>query len=433
MEIDYRKEIDPFCGQDPQFLACDGTHLGISAKQMHLEKSIESPDLQFVATPSHKRQDRLFLKNAEARDFLLYLSNECLGYKTTESEEYVSNLQYYKTNLTSEIQKLKRMGVTMMMIAFLNKEPFVLKPVARIFKLLCSSEKSALAALLPFRFHADLLNVCNKFSEGTGASSDLKLVRKLLPEAAQLLSSCKSNNSVSLATNFLQDLVQMTKDLHSKDRPTFNLPEPKKGTYNPTKGSAYYFHHHGCQVRDTPHYEVGTESKSDKDSCRKMYPKVSLGGFGYLFLYFCPIHGHCYGFHLVKGGEGRKDAFFPVTKFKQSPPLEVFYDNACQLSEYALNREPDMWKEVRVSHDIFHSFTHVCGDVFKSTRVQGLEGVNTEICEQFNAFLQCIKYTASKMIQSHFMMYVQFMVYLWNKEKTLTYKDMYHVAVRGCA
>ena len=29
MKIDFRKEMDPKCGYDPQILACDGTHISV--------------------------------------------------------------------------------------------------------------------------------------------------------------------------------------------------------------------------------------------------------------------------------------------------------------------------------------------------------------------------------------------------------------------
>jgi len=27
----------------------------------------------------------------------------------------------------------------------------------------------------------------------------------------------------------------------------------------------------------------------------------------FVFLWFCPAHGHCYGFHVIVGSDGRKD------------------------------------------------------------------------------------------------------------------------------
>ena len=44
---------------------------------------------------------------------------------------------------------------------------------------------------------------------------------------------------------------------------------------------------------------------------------------------------------------------------------------------------------------------------FKSGRVDGLEGINTEICEQVNSYLQCIKFTGSHLSREHFMFFTQ--------------------------
>ena len=112
-------------------------------------------------------------------------------------------------------------------------------------------------------------------------------------------------------------------------------------------------------------------------------------------------------------------------------PEDIYYDFACQLSEYCLNREPELFKNTRFWHDLFHFIGHVCGINFKSGRVLGLEGVNTEICEQVNSFLQCIKYTGSHLSQEHFTFFVQFFLYLMNKEKTKTFHQQAALIVAG--
>jgi hypothetical protein len=55
-----------------------------------------------------------------------------------------------------------------------------------------------------------------------------------------------------------------------------------------------------------------------------------------MFLWFCPVHGHCYGFHLVPSSEG-KDHFYSLYKYLSEPPEDVFYDLAYSLGEYNLN------------------------------------------------------------------------------------------------
>ena len=148
-----------------------------------------------------------------------------------------------------------------------------------------------------------------------------------------------------------------------------------------------------------------------------------------MFIWFCPIHGHTYGFHLIDGGEGRKDPFSSLFKFKEEMPEHIFYDFACGLSEYALNRAPPLFANTRFWHDLFHSVGHVCGDNFKSCPVEGLEGLNTEICEQVNAYLQCIKYTGAHLSQERFMFFTQFFLYLLNKKKTKNFRKNAKVAL----
>ena len=150
-----------------------------------------------------------------------------------------------------------------------------------------------------------------------------------------------------------------------------------------------------------------------------------------MFLWFCPMHGHSYGFHIIESGEGRKDVFSSLYKYIETPPKHIFYDNACQLNEYCLNREPDFFLDTQFWHDLFHSIGHICGFNFRSGRVLGLEGINTEICEQVNSFLQSIKYTSSHLTQEHFMFFVQFFLYILNKNKTENHKKQASIALAG--
>ena len=130
--------------------------------------------------------------------------------------------------------------------------------------------------------------------------------------------------------------------------------------------------------------------------------------YSYILLWSCPIHGHSYGFHIIDGAEGPKDVFCSLLKYKEDMPQELFYDNACHLSEYCLNREPALFEDTRFWHDLFHAIAHLCGINFKLTRVEGFGGINTEICEQVNSYLQAIKYMGTHLSQDHFVFFLQF-------------------------
>ena len=114
----------------------------------------------------------------------------------------------------------------------------------------------------------------------------------------------------------------------------FNLPMKSQTHMIHGKSVAYYFTETGNQIREMPAYDIPGNHRGNFDDaptvdepCTKNYPGVSFGGYGYVFLWFCPIHGHSYGFNLIAGGEGRKDPFSSLFKYKPTAPDEIFYDN----------------------------------------------------------------------------------------------------------
>ena len=140
------------------------------------------------------------------------------------------------------------------------------------------------------------------------------------------------------------------------------------------------------------------------DKCCKNFPSVSYSGFCYMFLWFCPVHGHCYVFHLISDDEGRKDPFSSLYKYKPIAPDELFYNFACQLSEYCFNSALQYFRCTCFWPDIFMVF-HISVVTALSPQVFGLTGVNSEICKQFNSYLQSIKYTATHLSQTHLMFF----------------------------
>ena len=48
-----------------------------------------------------------------------------------------------------------------------------------------------------------------------------------------------------------------------------------------------------------------------------------------------------------------------------------------------------------------------------------------------NSYFHCIKYTATHLTQSHFMLFTQFFIYLWNTEKTDRFIKIVETAIAG--
>lgn len=425
MNIDFREHIDPWCGHNPVSLAGDGTHIGISQRRVNITP-VDKADSDELLTPRHKRYDRVLLPYCQGVDNELvrqarsHLRNTCNRYLSQESSEG-DDLVRQNDNLLSVCPQDAR--CTNFIKTFVDGDlPADYKQAVAKFLQLLSCD-AALSTVIPFTFHASVTAAATNMLLGKSPTESFDLFCPQLGEAVQ--KACDTNR-VSLG-NFLLYLLDFINSVHASD-PTIPDAIPLPNTYNPASGVAYYFTPSGNQVRQIPTYSVNSSNNNfddnpcDAERCNKQYGKVSLGGWTYLFLWFCPLHGHCYGFHIINGAEGRKDPTFSLLRYKPKAPRELFYDFACSFNEYCLNRVPDFFRNTRFWHDVFHGVTHVCGKNFKSRRIPGLISFNTEICEQFNSFLQCIKYTGTHMSQPHFCFFVQFMIYIWNTKKTEIYQ-----------
>lgn len=424
MRIDFRKHIDPWCGRNPPVVAGDGTHIGLTVRNLHIEPIDRAAPDADIQQPSHRRYDRVFLSYANsadkgairnARATLLQACNQALSEDRADpaiSAESVHNL----IRILPDDDAVKSV-----ISKFLNRG--FMQPVhgslASFLKLLACD--APVSALLPFRYLDQIKVALNSFlaTDGSDQAKSFNEIKSFCPELAYLLKTSLSFGEISCIVPFVLYLVIFVHNVHSTDNPAPNL-QLHTHSYNPESGVAYYFTETGDTVRNLQNYAM---SEDAENTCHKQYPLISSGGFSHTFLWFCPIHGHCYGFHLINGAEGRKDPFASLVKYAPIVPNEIFYDFACGLSEYALNREPELFRNSRFWHDVFHGYSHKCAASHRSTRISSLSAVNSEICEQFNAYIQCVKYTGSHLSQSHFTFFLQFFIYFWNIRKTATFSQ----------
>ena len=141
-------------------------------------------------------------------------------------------------------------------------------------------------------------------------------------------------------------------------------PEPMMNTYNPAKfGHVYYFHKHGCQVRKIRGFTADKTSVNNNfydipsSVCNKSFPQVSKKVTLYLFLWFCPIHGNCYWYHIIPVSESRKDPTASLYTPLEKAPENVLYDFACSLSEFTHNRQSGYFKNTSFFYVVFHGYT----------------------------------------------------------------------------
>ena len=429
MEIDFRQQCQG-CSGPPKILACDGTKIGIGFKNMAV-KPIETPDetSPMIKTP-HRRLNRCFIPNkkdnqgfANARQWLKNVSEIVMSGKSLDNHTASITVPL----LVNYLPQKSKTAFNRMIYDDISED--VRWCYARLFNLL--SYDSALDSIIPFGIAEKCIEFSNLIEQNSFDIGDVaafsNYLKNFCPEMAELISVSIDSEGVCPMDVFslLKHCAEFVLQYHALDIKAEEA-NPIPMSYNPPKnGRAYYFHPHGCQIRKVRPFSVDKTSTTTpklyddlpETVCNKKYPQVSKKGISYLFLWFCPQHGHCYGYHIIPESEGRKDAAISLYTHLEVAPDVIIYDFSCNLSEYAQNRESGYFKTTRFFLDVFHGFTHTCSPAFRANRIKSLDVVNTSICEQFNSFLQNIKTSAKLMSQQHFTFYVQFFVHIWNQQK----------------
>lgn len=104
-------------------------------------------------------------------------------------------------------------------------------------------------------------------------------------------------------------------------------------------------------------------------------------------------------------------------KYLPNAPDILIYDFACQLSEFATNREPKHFENTEFYHDVFHSVNHVCPYAFQCQSIEKQRCYNTSVCEQFNRYFNLIQKTGRSLRMSRFALFAQHMIYEYNKDR----------------
>ena len=231
------------------------------------------------------------------------------------------------------------------------------------------------------------------------------------------------------AAVFLDYICRAIKRLHVNDKGPVacNLI---KGSYNPAKnGRAYYFEEYGRQAREAKKFrkrlkEINIVNPPSDNCCSSNHPSLSL--------WFCPLHGHCWGFHFSKGeDEGLKDPFDSLhTHLKHAPDI-ILHDLACELEEYCLDREAGFFRATKFYHNVFHEGSLKCSDVYDSRRMLGTRVYDSSIFEEFDSFMETIKSVSNNISRLQLTFLVQFLFKFWNDERRTLFINKVKIAAFG--
>ena len=360
-------------------MACDATKVGILCQNLHIDPIETIPDPKTKLQTKSRRFDRCFLSYPKKSDGETEENYTEKLKKYRESRDFLKNVTSSHPDKLSAIQIadsrkklfecLSTDAKSLLTIYFEHPNaltPSQIESSRKIFHLLAFD--APLSTFLPFKL---LLSI-----------ESLLSVDSITPEIfSDVFFQCAKFNRLlgSFLKSFLLgdklhiEASQLLKFLCERVRKTYvgypDIPEAGNfGEYNPAeRGQFYYFSETGQQIRENRNFSINGNSHSGihddrptTSSCNKTYPNKSKKGASFLFLWFCPSHGHCYGGHIVDGPEGRKDPASSLFTYLEKPPDALFYDFACSFEEYTLNREAQFFKQTCFYHDLFHGYTHNC-------------------------------------------------------------------------
>ncbi len=110
-----------------------------------------------------------------------------------------------------------------------------------------------------------------------------------------------------------------------------------------------------------------------------------------LWVWICMRHHRVIGQHIIKRGEGKRDAIISLYRFMRNAPKIVFVDFACHAEECSLNWLAHYYQNTQFFHDTFHGYGHKCSSRFSCEGLKGCPVTNTSVMEQYNAFLQPVR------------------------------------------
>ena len=84
-----------------------------------------------------------------------------------------------------------------------------------------------------------------------------------------------------------------------------------------------------------------------------------------------------------------------------------------------MNWLPHYYENVKMFHDIFHGYQHLCSGTFDSRRSPKYNRIQTSLVEQCNSYLQSLRGVAKSgtMKLSTFMFWIEVFAVEWNHHK----------------
>lgn len=283
--IDYRSKdaICPFCGHNPEALACDGVLVGVDLKYMQKLKNIAVPEKNERKDCLHRRNTRILYsgmtpRKTHLRQYLLaylqQLSNLSKENPRIDLEEKkfggYTHSEKTQNELMSDFDDIRCKQV----FKALFDQTYPLELAKAIAKLVIAvNGRAALFNFFPTKDRLWLFQAFETLKDPLLSEKvrydTLSDIQKFRPQfSAVMYIAIRFEKAVEIA-GFFQFMIETTTKIHENDN-NYMPDEPTVvEPYDPTTGISYNFTEHGGQIRKLPKYfmDSGTEDDIYKIQC----------------------------------------------------------------------------------------------------------------------------------------------------------------------
>lgn len=381
----------PECGDTPCTVVMDGVSLGVRKAFIPWKDYLKRRGrAQILDGSSHNT--RVFVNNATTRHLLNKFSLE--GLSKTEYLQLKSFIVTYQPSLNEFFKEFDSVGENNLRCPELYCELFQ-----------CLASNYPVCAFL--HYHERIFDILSEAASGKNLCDrveDIILIEQECPVLSRLMHEWKWDVPIHMRPVLLE-LVQKAKQPFNGVQHNLDLCDDECECtgfgFFPTMSKQ---NHRGDYVLDNKSKNISS------GSCRKKgptHPTLIPG----LFTVSC-VHGICYGFQLMEDVESPNIPFTILrTRFHEAPKL-IVYDNACNLHNYCLNRDPVFFRDSWFVVDRFHWCNHVgCHVGYNLSIYLQHREVNTQVAEQRNATLKKLKSMLSYMNIENFTNHLK--LFMW--------------------
>ena len=273
--------ICPFCGHNPEVLACDGVAVGVSLKFLTKHKSISAAGKHEIKEPLHRRNTRILISGLDKREQLnrQFLHQYCdsildIGKKNKDKDSGKRGLRrkqkvndeekpgFFNSEITQNeiLESFTDLSAKAFMKAFFEQNyPLeLLKAIANLLKALNGT--ASLFNFLPLKDRSWLMATFEALKDKTISDSEkhahMKKLHGFRVQFSTLMKIADRHQHAKGMASFFQFLITRTNEIHSND--FMHKPDDPSivDTYDPTTGVSYNFTPHGGQIRELPQYEM---------------------------------------------------------------------------------------------------------------------------------------------------------------------------------